>query len=198
VKAYRGSAGTSPLILNRDARWQWGDYSYTTAALTPGKERPVSIDIWYGYILYKVEIIFPQSLHNQRFFTFAWDVCRSRKNLLERRSSSRTLCFSSPSSVNRYRRSASFSGQEDGSRKVLNREDEAEQSTPFLQLPPFIADLCAVWPCHSGGGLDSASFLAEPFEFVLASLMSGHIALNWIWHICSRSPLTFKNLASYI
>ena len=107
-----------------------------------------------GYGVYKFEIISPQCLHNQRFFTFAWDaVCRSRKTLLKCRSSSSTLCFSSPSSVNRYPRSASFSGQKDGNRKVLNREDEAEHSTLLSHLPPLCAYWCAVWRCHSGGGL---------------------------------------------
>ena len=37
-------------------------------------------------------------------------------------------------------------------------------------------------------GLDSSSCLAEPFEFVV--LMSAHIALNRLWHLSSRSPLT--------
>jgi len=27
-------------------------------------------------------------------------------------------------------------------------------------------------------------------RFVLTPLMSGDIALNWMWHLCSRSPLT--------
>jgi hypothetical protein len=60
-------------------------------------------------------------------------------------------------------------GQKDGNVRVLNRdcrEDEWKQSTPLLQWPPLCADWCAVRRCHSEGGLDSSSCLAEPFEFV--------------------------------
>jgi hypothetical protein len=88
------------------------------------------------------------------------------------------LCFSSSSSANLYPRSSSFNGQKEGSRKVLNREDESEHCTPLSQLPPLCAYLSAVWRCYLGEGLDSSSFLAEPFEFVLASFMSAHILLN--------------------
>jgi hypothetical protein len=57
--------------------------------------------------------------------------------------------------------------------EVLNRKDEAEHSTQMSQLPPLCAYLCAV-----GVVLQEQFFLAEPFEFVLTSLMSAHIALN--------------------
>jgi hypothetical protein len=85
-------------------------------------------------------------------------------------------------------------GQEDGSQRVQNqdcREDEGEQSTQLLQLPPLCTDWCGVWHCHVGGGLDSSSCLAILFKFiVLTSLMSAHIALHWLWHLSPRIPLT--------
>jgi hypothetical protein len=43
--------------------------------------------------------------------------------------------------------------QKYGSRRVLNRdcrEDEGEQSTPLIQLPPLCADWCAVWRYPAG------------------------------------------------
>jgi hypothetical protein len=78
-------------------------------------------------------------------------------SLLRRRSSSRTLCFSSSSSAKRRPRMHPSGGQKDESRRVLSRdcrEDEGEQSTPLLQLPPLCAGWCAVWRCHAGGGLN--------------------------------------------
>jgi hypothetical protein len=40
-------------------------------------------------------------------------------------------------------------------------------------------------------GLDSSLLLAEPIEFfVLTSLMSAHITLNWFWLLSARIPLT--------
>jgi hypothetical protein len=70
-----------------------------------------------------------------------------------------------------------------GSRWVLNRdcrEDEREQSSPFLPLPP----LCANWRAAfgvviTGTGLHLSSCLAEILELiVLTSLVTVHIALN--------------------
>jgi hypothetical protein len=65
---------------------------------------------------------------------------------------------------------------------VINRdcrEDEGEQSTPLLQLPPLCTDWCAVWLCHAGGGLDSSLCLDEFFRFVvLTALMFAHTALK--------------------
>ena len=66
-------------------------------------------------------------------------------------------------------------------------EDVGEQSNALLQLSP----LCAVWHCYAGRWLDSSSCLAERFKFIaFTSLMSVHIALNWLWYITARIPLT--------
>jgi hypothetical protein len=47
-------------------------------------------------------------------------------------------------------------------------------------------ELQVVW------GLDSSSRLAELFAFiVLTTLMSAHIAVKWLCHLCSRIPLTW-------
>jgi hypothetical protein len=40
---------------------------------------------------------------------------------------------------------------------------EGEQSTPLLQLPAC-AEQGAVWHCDAGGRLESAFWLAKPFE----------------------------------
>jgi hypothetical protein len=86
-----------------------------------------------------------------------------------------------------------WGGQKNGSRRVLIRdwrEYDGEQSTPVSHLPSLCAFCCAVWR-HAGGRLDSSSCLAEPFEFVvLTSLMSSHTALNLLWHLFPRIPLT--------
>ena len=70
------------------------------------------------------------------------------------------------------------------------REDEGEQSTPLLQLPPLWAYWCAFLRCHVGG-LVLSSCLAESFELVvLTSLLPAHIAVNLLWHLCPRITLT--------
>jgi hypothetical protein len=57
-----------------------------------------------------------------------------------------------------------------------------------LQLPPSCADRCGV-KSFAGGRLDWTCFLTEHFEFlVLNSLMSAHIAPNWLWHRSLRIP----------
>jgi hypothetical protein len=113
--------------------------------------------IYHGYILYKVKIIFPRSLlhYQHTFYTFAWDaVCRSRITLCWGVGALHARCVSV-----RHRPQNGVlgvhpsGGRKDGSRRVLSRdcrEDEGEQSTPLLQLPPLYAGWCAVWRCHAG------------------------------------------------
>ena len=100
----------------------------------------------------------------------------------------------SSSSTNGFLEVHPSGGQRNGSQRVLNRnwrDEEGEQSTPLLQLPPLCADWCADWCCHAGGGLDSSSCLVQPFEFfVLTSLKSAYMAVNWLWHLSSTIPLT--------
>jgi hypothetical protein len=67
----------------------------------------------------------------------------------ECRSYSRAPCFKSLECTPQ-------GAQKDGSRMVLNRdcsEDEGEQSTPLIQLPPLCTDWCAVWRCPAGEGM---------------------------------------------
>ena len=65
---------------------------------------------------------------------------------------------------------------------MLNRdckEDEGEQSSPLLALPPLCADWCVVFGVVAGIGEHSSSCLAEPLEFVISTSMTTvHIALN--------------------
>ena len=66
---------------------------------------------------------------------------------------------------------------------MLNREfrqDEEEQSSPFLSLPPLYADWCVVFGgVIAGTGVHSYSCLAEPLELVvLKSIVIVHIVLN--------------------
>jgi hypothetical protein len=59
------------------------------------------------------------------------------------------------------------------------KEDEGEQATPLLQLPPLCTDWCVVGPCHAAGRLDSSYCLTKPFEyFVLFCLVSARTVLN--------------------
>jgi len=59
------------------------------------------------------------------------------------------------------------------------REDEGEQSSPLLPLPPLCADWCVVFGVVVAGIVHSSSCLAEPLEFVvLTSMVTVHIALN--------------------
>ena len=109
-------------------------------------------------ILYKVEIIFPQSLlhYQHSFSTFAWDaLCRSRKTLWWTSQLFTRAAFQ-PVVVRKSLECTLQGDQKDGSRRVLNRdrrEDEREQSTPLIHLPSFCEDRCAVWlylwPNHS-------------------------------------------------
>jgi len=127
----------------------------------------IYIYIYHGHICYQVKIIFPQSrLHYQHTcFIFACGaVCRRFK----------TLCWSIwachfPQNIVRMYASR---GQKHGSLWVLNwdcREDEGEQSTPLLQVPPSCTDRCMTWHFHAGQGLDSSSSGAEAFEFVVVT-----------------------------
>jgi len=86
--------------------------------------------------LHKVSFII-----NTLLLTFVWDtVCWLLNTLCCSIRALHTCCVST--------RSAFFRGQKDGSWKMLNwycREDEGEQSTPLLQLPPLCNGWCGVW-----------------------------------------------------
>lgn len=132
---------------------------------------------WFHSVIFIINIHFPPLLVTP----FAG---------LNRRSSSRTVYFISSSTARTGSSECIFLvSQNYGSRRVLIRdcrEYKGEQSTPLSQLPP----LCAVWRCLSGG-IDPTSCLAEPLEFlVLTSLMSAHIAVNWLWRLSTGIPLT--------
>jgi len=66
-------------------------------------------------------------------------------------------------------------GQKHGSLLVLNqdcREDEGEQSTPLLQVPPLCTGWCVAWRFHAGVGLGSLYSWAKAFEFVIVTSLT--------------------------
>ena len=92
------------------------------------------IYICHGYILYKVWIIFPQSLlhYQQTFFTFAWDtVCRSRETLCWRVAALHARCVSARLRPQNGVLGVHPSwGHKDRRQRLLNRdcrEDEGEK-----------------------------------------------------------------------
>jgi hypothetical protein len=102
-------------------------------------------------------------------------------SLLKCRSSSHAVVQLVVVRTRRPRSASPSGGQKDGSQWVLNqnlREEEGEQSTPLPLLLPLCADRWVVW-CHTGGRLDSSSYMTEPLKFVVAAaLMLAYIALN--------------------
>lgn len=114
---------------------------------------------------------FPQNLlhcqHN--FCTFAWDaVCRSSKTLSWNVAALHATCVSARRRPQNGVTGVYPSGdQQDGSRRVLNRDCRGvwgEQCTSLLHLPPLCADRCVVWHCHAGGWVDPTFCVAEPFR----------------------------------
>ena len=108
-------------------------------------------------------------------------------SLLKHQSSSGMLCFSSLLSANWCLGVHPSGGKINLIWRVINwdcREDEGEQSIPFLQLPPLCADWCAVWHSHAGWRFPSPG-LSEPFRFVLTSLMPAHIGVDLLGHLCA-------------
>ena len=103
-------------------------------------------------------------------------------------------CYSSSSSTKAAAGVHPAGRQRDGSRRVLNRddrEDEEDQPITLLHLAPLCAEWCAFWRCHAVRELDSSSCLAEPFEFVVLTLLTtAHIVVNWLWLLSSRIPPT--------
>jgi hypothetical protein len=98
-----------------------------------------------GTSLTKLRLFFPKSLlhYQHTFSTFTWDsVCRSRKTFCWSIRAPHARYFSSSSSEKGVLGVHPSRGQKYGSQKVLNRdcwEDEWEQSTALLQLPPLWA-----------------------------------------------------------
>ena len=107
------------------------------------------IYIYHGLTLYKVEIIFPQSLPLSTLF---FRLCMRRSMPVAQNSLPNVGALHARPVLARRRPEVlgvhPSRGPKNGSRRVLNRdrrEDEGEQSTPLIQLPPLCADRCAVW-----------------------------------------------------
>ena len=113
------------------------------------------IYLYHGYIIYKIEIIFPHSLlHINTLFP----------PLRETLYAGRVKFFAEESKLYKHavfqlvvRNTASSecilqTAKKCGSQRVLNRsrrEDDGHQSSPLLQLPPLCAYRCAVWRLYS-------------------------------------------------
>jgi len=137
-----------------------------------------------------------QSLLNYRHYsTFEWDaVCRLRKSVFWSVFALHTCCVSA-----RHRRlngdvGRILQGAKSGSRWVLNldrREDEGDQFSSFLPLFAFVRRLvCGLWRCHCRNRTTFIFLFGRTLRIrFLTSLVTVHIALNWLWQFSPRIPL---------